>query len=93
VIRSFADKRTAAIFSGLAVKGLPPDIQQRAKGKLHSVDAATALEDLRNPPENRLERLRGDRAGHFSIRINDQWRLCFAWRGGEAWDVGIVDYH
>jgi proteic killer suppression protein len=93
VIRSFADKRTAAIFSGLAVKGLPPAIQQRAKAKLHALDAAAAADDLRSPPGNRLERLKGGRAGQHSIRINEQWRICFAWRGGDAWDAEIVDYH
>lgn len=93
MIRSFADKRTAAIFAGLAVKGLPPPIQQRAKAKLHAVDAAAALDDLRSPPGNRLERLKSDRAGQNSIRINDQWRVCFVWREGDAWNVEIVDYH
>jgi proteic killer suppression protein len=93
VIRSFVDRRTAAIFAGLMVKGLPPAIQQRAKAKLHAVDAAAIVEDLRQPPGNRLERLKGDRAGRYSIRINDQWRICFAWRDGHAWDVEIVDYH
>jgi proteic killer suppression protein len=93
MIRSFADKRTAAIFAGLGVKGLPPPIQQRAKAKLHMLDAAVAAEDLRNPPGNRLERLKGERAGQYSICINNQWRICFVWRNGEAWDVEIVDYH
>ncbi len=93
MIRSFADKRTAAIFAGLGVKGLPPQIQQRAKAKLHALDAAAAVDDLRNPPGNRLERLKGDRAGQHSIRVNDQWRVCFVWRNGEAWEAEIADYH
>ena len=93
MIRSFADKRTAAIFAGHAVRGLPASIQQRARLKLVTIDAAGRLDDLRVPPGNRLEALRGDRRGQHSIRINDQWRLCFIWRDGAAWEVGIVDYH
>ena len=93
MIKSFADKRTAAIFVGYAVRGLPPQIQRRARAKILALDAATQLDDLRAPPGNRLEALRGDRQGQHSIRVNDQWRICFVWREGEAWDVGIVDYH
>ena len=91
--RSFADRRTAAVFAGFAVKGLPPEIQRRARAKLLAIDAARQIGDLRAPPGNRLEALSGTRAGQQSIRINDQWRLCFRWAGGEAWDVEIVDYH
>ncbi len=93
MIKSFAEKRTVAIFSGYAVKGLPGQIQRRARAKLLAVDAAAKLEDLRVPPGNRLEPLRGDRRGQHSIRVNDQWRICFAWRNEDAWDVEIVDYH
>ena len=93
VIRSFADKRTAALFAGHAVRGLPHQTQQRARAKLQALDAARRLDDLRVPPGNRLEALKGDRAGRHSIRINDQWRICFAWRDGETWEVEIVDYH
>ena len=93
MIKSFADKRTAAIFAGHAVKDLPYQIQRRARAKLQAVDAALLLADLRVPPGNRLEALRGDRAGQHSIRVNDQWRICFVWRGSEAWNVEIVDYH
>ena len=93
MIKSFADKRTAAIFVGLAVRNLPPPMQSPARAKLVAVDAAQQLDDLRSPAGNRLEALRGDRAGQHSIRINDQWRICFVWREGEAWDVEIVDYH
>ena len=93
MIRSFADKRTAAIFAGHAVRGLPASIQQRARLKLVTIDAAGRLDDLRMPPGNRLETLRGNRRGQHSIRINDQWRLCFIWRDGAAWEVEIVDYH
>jgi proteic killer suppression protein len=93
VIRSFRDKRAAAIFAGYAVRDLPPQIQRRAREKLLVIDAARDLADLRVPPGNRLEALRGGRAGQHSIRINDQWRICFVWRNGETWDVEIVDYH
>jgi proteic killer suppression protein len=93
VIRSFADKRTAAIFAGCAVRGLPHQIQRRARAKLMAVDAASRLDDLRVPPGNRLEALSGDRRGQHSIRINEQWRICFLWREGESWDVEIADYH
>jgi proteic killer suppression protein len=93
VIKSFADKRTAAIFVGHAVRNLPSQIQARARAKLLAIDAAMELDDLRSPPGNRLEALRSDRDGQHSIRINDQWRICFVWREGQAWDVEIVDYH
>jgi len=75
------------------VKGLPTQIQKRARAKLLAVDAAAILDDLRTPPGNRLEPLKGDRKGQHSIRINDQWRICFVWRDEDAWDVEIVDYH
>jgi len=84
VIRSFADKRTAALFAGYSVKALPNQIQGRARAKLLAIDAAKRLDDLRTLPGNRLEALHGDRRGR---------RLCFEWRGGAAWDVEVVDYH
>jgi proteic killer suppression protein len=90
---SFADKRTASIFAGYAVRGLPPGIQNRARSKLFIMDAAQALTDLRAPPGNRLEELSGDRKGQHSIRINNQWRICFRWLEDGVWDVEIVDYH
>jgi len=93
MIRSFADKRTAAIFASYAVRDLPWQIQRRGRAKLLVIDAAKRIEDLRVPPGNRLEVLRGSRRGQQCIRINDQWRICFVWRDGEAWDVMIVDYH
>ncbi len=93
MIRSFADKRTAALFAGYAVKGIPHQLQRRARAKLQVLDAANRLDDLRIPPGNRLEALKGDRAGQHSVRINDQWRICFMWRGGDVWDAEIVDYH
>lgn len=93
MIKTFGDKRTAAIFAGYAVRGLPPQIQERARAKLLAIDAAKRLDDLRQPPGNRLEALAGDRKGQHSIRINDQWRICFVWRDGEAFDVEIANYH
>ncbi len=93
MIKSFADKRTAAIFSGYAVRSLAMQVQKRSRAKLLAIEAATRLDDLRAPPGNRLEALRGNRAGQHSIRINDQWRICFTWSDVDAWDVEIVDYH
>ena len=93
MIKSFADKRTAAVFAGVAVRGLPHQIQGRARMKLLTIDAAAQLDDLAGQPGNRLEALRGDRRGQHSIPINEQWRVCFRWRDGQAWDVEIVDYH
>lgn len=93
VIDSFGDKRTAAVFLGRSPKGVPPDLIVAARRKLRMLDAAVCIEDLRSPPGNRLEGLRGDRAGQHSIRINDRWRICFVWRDGNAHRVEIVDYH
>lgn len=93
MIQSFADKVTAAIFSGLEVRRLPRDVQSAGRRKLLLIDAAISLESLRVPPGNRLEPLRGDRKGQWSIRINDPWRICFRWERGDAFDVEIVDYH
>jgi proteic killer suppression protein len=93
MIESFADKRTAAIFEGHEVRGLPREIQGTARRKLRVIDAALSIESLRVPPDNRLETLKGSRKGQWSIRINDQWRICFRWRDGNAFDVEIADYH
>lgn len=93
MIKGFHDKRTAALFQGLTPKGIGADVTQRAKAKLDLIDAAVTLEFLRSPPGNRLEALRGDRAGQHSIRVNDQWRICFVWRGGDAYEVEFCDYH
>ena len=93
MIRSFADKRSAAVFVGHAVRRLPVQIQLRARSKLLAIDAAILLDDLRAPPGNRLEALRGNRRGQHAVRINGQWRICFVWRDGDAWNVEIVDYH
>ena len=93
MIRSFADPETERIWSGRRSRKLPPDIQSVALRKLRLLNQARAISDLRAPPGNRLEALRGDRAGQHSIRINDQWRICFIWSEGGAVDVEIVDYH
>ncbi len=93
MIRSFADKDAEKVFHGRFARKLPQDIQRVAQRKLRQVHAAEALEDLRSPPGNRLETLKGDRVGQCSIRINDQWRICFVWRDNAAERVEIVDYH
>lgn len=93
MIKSFADKATAAVFHGLEVRTLPRPIQPAARRKLMLIEAATNIMALRVPPGNRLEPLKGDRKGEWSIRINDQWRICFRWQDGHAWGVEIVDYH
>jgi proteic killer suppression protein len=93
VIRSFRDKATALVFSGGLPRGMARDLAVAARRKLLAIDAAERLEDLRIPPGNRLETLRGDRAGAHSIRINGQWRVAFIWRDDGAHAVEIVDYH
>jgi proteic killer suppression protein len=92
MIRSFKDGATARLFADEDVPRFR-GIERQARRKLLLLNAAAALNDLRSPPGNRLEALRGDRVGQHSIRINDQWRICFAWRNGGAEDVEIVDYH
>jgi len=93
VIRSFRDKGTEKVFLRERSLKLPLEIQRVAQRKLLMLEAAESVEDLRIPPANRLEKLAGDRKGEYSIRINDQWRVCFRWRGGDAHDVQITDYH
>lgn len=93
MIRSFADKEAAEVWEGSVSRRLPANIQAVARRKLRMLNNATSLDDLRVPPANRLEALKGDRKGQHSIRINDQWRLCFRWHSGDAFDVSIVDYH
>jgi proteic killer suppression protein len=93
VIRSFGDKETEKVFQRRWSRKLPHDIQQTALRKLRMINRAITLQDLHVPPANRLEKLSGSRAGQYSIRINDQWRICFVWRDGDAYDVEIVDYH
>ena len=93
MIRSFACKETEKIWEGQASRRLPMDIQNRALRKLRQLDAAKTWDDLKNPPSNYLEILKGNRKGQCSIRINQQWRLCFDWIDGDAAGVEIVDYH
>jgi proteic killer suppression protein len=93
VIRSFADRRTAALFEGRVTKCVGADVARRAQRKLRLIDGAADLDDLSSPPGNRLEPLVGDRRGQHSVRVNDQWRICFVWRDGHAFDVEFVDYH
>ena len=93
MIKSFADKDTARVFAREYVRRLPPALHPVAWRKLAQLHAATRLDSLRIPPGNRLEALKRDRTGQHSIRINDQWRICFVWKGGDAYQVEIVDYH
>ncbi len=93
VIKSFKCKETEKIFKRSFSRKLPHDIQRVALRKLRMLNRANILNDLKVPPSNRLEALRGDRKGQYSIRINDQWRICFEWFEGEAINVEIVDYH
>ena len=93
MIRSFACRETERLFNDEASRRLPTQIQQVVRRKLLLLHQARRLDDLRAPPGNRLEALKGERAGQHSIRINDQWRLCFRWQGEDAMDVEIVDYH
>ena len=93
MIRSFADLDTERLFQREPVRRFGANVQRIMLRKLVAVDAAEALDDLRRPPGNRLEKLRRDRDGQHSIRVNDQWRVCFRWRDGDAYDVEIVDYH
>jgi proteic killer suppression protein len=93
VIRNFADKEAVKIWDGTPSRRLPADLQTIARRKLRMLNNAENLNDLRVPPANRLEALKGDRRGRYSIRINDQWRICFRWADGDAHDVQIVDYH
>ena len=93
MIRSFRDREAKRIWHGQASRKLPPDIQNTARRKLRMLNNAEALDDLRIPPANRLEALKGKRAGQHSIRINQQWRICFVWHEGHADQVEIVDYH
>ena len=93
MIKSFADKETERIFNREVSRRFSSDIQRKARIKLEVLDAADSLGDLRVPPSNRLEKLTGDRAGQHSIRVNIQWRICFVWQDGDAYDVEMVDYH
>jgi len=93
VIKSFKDAETQKIYRRERSRKLPPEIQQVALRKLRMINNAINLNDLRVPPANRLEKLSGDREGQHSIRINDQWRICFEWQGSDAFNVEITDYH
>lgn len=93
MIRTFKDKETRKVFEGRLSRKLPHDIQPMAERKLIMLHRSLNLNDLRVPPSNRLEALKGDRAGQHSMRINDQWRICFEWRDDGVYDVEITDYH
>jgi proteic killer suppression protein len=93
VIKSFRDKETEKIYRRVYSRRLPRDIQPAALRKLRMLNNAIGLQDLKSPPGNRLEKLKGEREGQYSIRINDQWRICFTWRDNDASEVEITDYH
>jgi toxin HigB-1 len=93
VIRSFADAETERFYTTGRSRRVPPEIRARAAMRLMQINAAIGVEDMRQPPSNRLEALKGDRKGKWSIRINEQWRVCFRFSAGDAYEVEIVDYH
>jgi toxin HigB-1 len=93
MIKSFNSKETAKVWKGDFPKKLPESIQRKARLKLRMLHNSTSLDDLKIPPANRLEQLKGDREGQYSMRINSQWRICFMWNSGDATDVEIADYH
>ena len=93
MIKSFANRHTQKLFHGEAVLRLPPEIRERARLKLAQLNAAASLDFMTLPPSNRLEALKGNRKGQHSVRINQQWRICFRWTNGNAFDVEITDYH
>lgn len=93
MIKTFKDDQTLQIYRRQSSRKLPPDIQQVALRKLRMINNAISINDLRVPPANHLEKLSGQRVGQWSIRINDQWRICFEWQGSDAYNVQIVDYH
>ena len=93
MIKSFKDEETAKLFRRQFSRKLPQDIQRIARRKLEILDSAETLQDVRIPPANHLEKLFGDREGQYSMRINDQWRICFEWRESDVYNAEIVDYH
>ena len=93
MIQGFACEETEKIFNRQVSRRFPPDIQRTARRKLLQLHAAVTLRDMAVPPGNRLELLKGDRAGQYSVRVNDKWRICFRWQGSDAYDVEIDDYH
>ena len=92
MIRTFKCRETQKVFNYERTSAWSEPVRNAALRRLYALDAATNLLDLRSPPANRLEKLRGDRVGQYSIRVNDQWRICFEWREAQAWNVEIVDY-
>lgn len=93
MIRTFADKATQRLYLRGESRRLPPDMIRRALILLDQLDSSATVDDMRTPPGNRLHALRGNRSGQHAVRINDQWRLCFVFRGGDAYQVEIIDYH
>ena len=93
MIKTFANAQAESIFADARDKSIPPDIVKRARRKLFAIDAASRVDDLRTPPGNRLHALKGDREGQYSVCVNDQWRICFAFHDGDAYDVELCDYH
>jgi proteic killer suppression protein len=93
MIRSFKCRETGKLWLGQSSRRFPGDVQNRALRKLRQLDAALSMDDLKNPPGNRLEALKSDRRGQWSIRVNDRWRICFRWSDGDVIDVEMVDYH
>jgi len=93
MIQTFSSRETERLFNRQPVKRFAQPVQRSALRKLLILDAAESLDDLQNPPGNRLEKLHGDRNGQYSIRVNDQWRICFRWKAGDAYDVEMTDYH
>ena len=93
MIRSFADKATAAVFQGIQIRRWPVELQVQARHRLVTQDRAKTLSDLHALPSARLEKLKGDRRGQWSMRVNRQWRICFSWHAGQATNVELVDYH
>ncbi|HEX2768200.1 MAG TPA: type II toxin-antitoxin system RelE/ParE family toxin [Geobacteraceae bacterium] len=93
MLRTFADKETLELYETGKSKRLPPDIRRRAMRRLEYLDMATGLEDLKVPPSNRLHELQRERRGQYSISVNDQWRICFRFEDGDAYDVELTDYH
>lgn len=93
MIKTFKCKETLKIWSGEVSRKFPSNIQDRAFRKLRQLDTASSIDDLKNPPSNHLEGLKGDRKGYMSIRVNNQWRICFKWEDGEATEIEIIDYH
>ncbi|MEW6764193.1 MAG: type II toxin-antitoxin system RelE/ParE family toxin [Pseudomonadota bacterium] len=93
MIKTFASKDTAVLFAGKRIARLGTDVQRSAMRKLAVLNRVVDVEELRIPPGNRLEKLSGDREGQWSMRVNAQWRVCFIWRDGDAWEVELVDYH